>query len=76
MSGVVYALFGYVWMKGRYQPHLGMGVRQQTVLVMLGWLVLCMTGWVGPIGNAAHVMGLIVGMAFGYVPYKWRTMTR
>src|SRR5688500_7924249 len=29
MSGVVYGLFGYVWVKGRYEPWLGLGIRHQ-----------------------------------------------
>jgi len=32
-------------------------------------LVLCMTGWVGPIANAAHVVGLVVGVAFGVLRF-------
>jgi GlpG protein len=75
MSGVVYALFGYVWIKGRYQPHLGIGINSQTAGIMIAWLVLCMTGLVGPIANAAHVAGLIVGAAVAYLPYqasRWR----
>ena len=53
MSGVIYALFGYVWMKGMYQPEQRMGVHPNTVNLMLIWLVVCMTGVIGPIGNAA-----------------------
>ncbi len=69
MSGVVYALFGYVWMKGLYQPEQRMAVHPNNVNIMIGWLVLCMTGWlgpmVGPVANAAHVVGLVVGIVAG-----------
>jgi GlpG protein len=69
MSGVVYGLFGYVWMKGLYQPEQRMAVHPNNVNIMIGWLVLCMTGWlgpmVGPIANAAHVVGLAVGIVAG-----------
>ena len=72
MSGVVYALFGYVWMKGKFQPQEGMAVGQQTVLIMIAWLFVCMTGLLGPIGNAAHVVGLLGGMALGHAQYSWK----
>jgi rhomboid protease GlpG len=65
MSGVVYALFGYVWMKGRHEPEQGMILHPSSVQTMLFWLVLCMTGLVGNIANAAHVIGLVVGILFG-----------
>jgi GlpG protein len=65
MSGVVYALFGYVWMKGLHEPEQGMIVHPNTVTIMLFWLVLCMTGYIGPIANAAHVVGLVVGVVLG-----------
>jgi GlpG protein len=65
MSGVVYALFGYAWMKGRQEPEHGMILNPSYVQTMLFWLVLCMTGLVGPIANAAHVIGLVVGVLFG-----------
>jgi GlpG protein len=76
MSGVVYALFGYVWMKGRFEPHLQMGVMPQTVTIMLVWLVACMTGLLGPIANAAHVAGLAAGLVAGYAPTGWRRLRR
>ena len=65
MSGVIYAMFGYIWMKGLYQPEHGMILHPNTISIMLLWLVLCMIGVIGPIANAAHFMGLVVGVAFG-----------
>ena len=75
-SGVVYGLFGYIWMKARFQPELGLGIHPNTVIFMMIWLVLCMTPAIRYIfgvnvANAAHVTGLIVGMLIGYVPTLW-----
>jgi GlpG protein len=65
MSGVIYGLFGYVWMKGRHEPEQGMILDPRTVQSMLFWLVLCFTGALGPIANAAHVVGLVAGVTLG-----------
>jgi membrane associated rhomboid family serine protease len=32
--------------------------------MMLIWLLVCMTGWLGPVANAAHVTGLLSGLVF------------
>jgi GlpG protein len=65
ISGVVYALFGYIWMKGRVTPQEGMILHPNTVRLMLGWLVLGFV-WKGiRMANGSHVVGLIVGMLFG-----------
>jgi GlpG protein len=75
MSGVVYGLFGYVWMKSWYERESGFYMPQNTVFWMLGWFVLCLTGLIGPIGNVAHGVGLLVGVVLG----RWRSalgMTR
>ena len=72
MSGVVYALFGYAWMVGRYDPASGLGVSSRTVQYMMLWLFACMTGLLGPVANAAHVVGLVVGLAAGYAPKALR----
>jgi GlpG protein len=42
------------------------------VIIMLGWLVLCFTGRVGPIANLAHLGGLIVGALAGWLAANWR----
>lgn len=62
MSGVVYGLFGYVWLKGRFDPDADIAVSREATVLMLGWLLLCTTGLVGPIANVAHFSGLGVGL--------------
>jgi GlpG protein len=66
MSGVVYALLGYAWIRDRLDRGAGIGLEPSVVWMMLGWLVLCMTGVLGPIGNSAHLVGLLVGMAWAW----------
>lgn len=67
MSGVVYGLFGYVWIKSTLFPAMGFRISQGTVVVLIGWLILCMTA-MSHIANVAHVVGLIVGMSIAYLP--------
>ena len=67
MSGVIYALLGYVWMKGKYEPGSGLYLHKDTVTMMLIWLVVCFTGMMGPIANFAHLFGLIVGVVWGFL---------
>jgi GlpG protein len=65
MSGVVFALLGYAWMRGRFDSSSAIRLNQSVVIMMIAWLVICMTGLVGSIANTAHVVGLLVGMAWG-----------
>jgi GlpG protein len=78
MSGVVYGLFGYVWMKARFQPELGLGIGPQTITILMIWFFLCMTPWfqslIGSgVANMAHASGLLAGMLIGYAPVVWRS---
>ena len=66
MSGVVYGLFGYIWIMGRLDPRFGVAMPKQTVIMMLAWFVLCWTGILGPIANWAHTGGLLGGIAWAY----------
>lgn len=76
MSGVNYALFGYIWIKCRYEPQLGLFISKETSFIMIAWLLLCMTTLLGPVANAAHVAGLIVGAATAYLPYRYKRVRR
>jgi GlpG protein len=69
MSGVVYALFGYAWMKSDYDPESDIRISSNAIVAMMLWLVLCMTGFLGPIANAAHVGGLVFGLCVGIAPH-------
>lgn len=67
LSGVVYGLFGYLWMRGRFEPASRYTLPGSTVLLMLAWYVICFTGLVGAVANGAHTGGLVGGMAWGYL---------
>ncbi|MBU2897535.1 rhomboid family intramembrane serine protease GlpG [Vibrio hepatarius] len=65
LSGVVYALVGYLWILGLKAPHLGLSIPRPVVGFMLVWLVI---GFVQPfmaIANSAHLAGLVSGVLFG-----------
>jgi GlpG protein len=70
MSGVVYGLFGYVWMKSKFDPGCGLRLANNTIMWMLGWFVLCLTKVMGPVANYAHGVGLAVGMVWGFAAAK------
>lgn len=67
MSGVVYGLLGYVWIRGKFDPGSGLYLHPSTVNMMLIWFVLCYTNLLGPVANTAHAVGLVTGMAWGYL---------
>jgi membrane associated rhomboid family serine protease len=65
MSGANYGLFGFLYLRGKFHPAPGAVLSDQTIRGMLIWLVICFTGIVGPIANAAHLGGLIAGGLIG-----------
>jgi GlpG protein len=69
MSGVVYALFGFVWMSARYDRRHRYVMSDTNTVLMMGWFVACATGWLGPIANIGHAGGLVVGLLFGVPAY-------
>lgn len=68
MSGVVYGLFGYAWIRGRLDPASGLYLRQDVVYWMLGWFLLCAFGVISQVANWAHGGGLVLGALFGALP--------
>jgi GlpG protein len=76
MSGVVYGLLGFSWVAPLVQPAWPIQPSRPIMLLMVGWLVVCMVGVVevlgfGAIANAAHLGGLLCGAALGGIFGAW-----
>lgn len=70
MSGVVYGLLGFSFVGARLQPRWAFEPSGPIMLLMVGWLVLCLAGVIevlgfGAIANAAHLGGLLSGAVLG-----------
>lgn len=76
MSGVVYGLLGYCWIRGRFDPWSGLFVNQQTVLMMIIWFFVCLLGLVGAVANTAHAAGFAAGAGWGYVSARIALLKR
>jgi GlpG protein len=72
LSGVLYGLLGYCWIYQRLAPTPAYQLPPGVLVMMLVWLLLCISGVVsamgfGSIANAAHVGGLLIGCPTGLV---------
>ncbi|MBI2336245.1 MAG: rhomboid family intramembrane serine protease [Deltaproteobacteria bacterium] len=67
MSGVVYGLLGFLWIRGQLDPYFNIVLNRQVVIMMIAWFFLCLTGLMGNVANMAHGLGLATGMAWGYL---------
>ncbi|WP_323951425.1 rhomboid family intramembrane serine protease GlpG [Aeromonas caviae] len=68
LSGVVYALLGYSWLRTRLQPDCGLAMPPALMGFMLVWLVLGFLDMLGtPTANIAHLVGLLIGLAQGWL---------
>ena len=74
MSGVVFALAGYLWIKGQIAPDEGLGLDRQNAQWVFGWFLL---GVIAPVlypegqgfpfnmANVCHGVGLAAGIVLG-----------
>ncbi|HEV8232285.1 MAG TPA: rhomboid family intramembrane serine protease [Thermoanaerobaculia bacterium] len=68
LSGVIYAIFGFMWVAKRSYPAFSRVVTRQTVWLFIGWLIGCVLATVlrvWNVGNAAHISGLALGLTTG-----------
>ena len=63
LSGVVYGLLGFLWMRGRTDPDYAIQLNGSIVFFMLVWLVLCL--FTSGMANGCHLGGLAIGAAWG-----------
>ncbi len=64
-SGVVYAIFGYLWIARSTKAEYRQVADDGTIRLLVGWLFLCIPlTWLDllPIANAAHFGGILLGM--------------
>jgi len=67
MSGVIYALLGFAWFKSKYDPRSGLGLRDEILIIMLGFMAI---GFLVPdlhTANWCHLGGFIAGIAFARI---------
>lgn len=70
MSGVIYGLLGYVWIRHKIAPDSRLYLQPGIIVLMMIWLVVCMLGiidyfFAGSVANAAHASGLAIGAFLG-----------
>ncbi|MGF6591230.1 rhomboid family intramembrane serine protease [Pseudomonas sp. 2835] len=70
LSGVLYGLLGHIWLYQWLAPNPVYRMPRGVLVMMLVWLLLCLSGLIsllgfGQIANAAHVGGLLVGCLSG-----------
>lgn len=68
LSGIVYGLFGLLWMLQRYKPGFRAVMDQGTAKMFVGWFFFCIVAtemeWMR-IANHAHGFGAIAGLLLG-----------
>lgn len=68
LSGVVYALMGYVWLRGERDPESGIRLERGMIIFSVLWIMAGWLNWFGfSMANGAHVSGLLVGLAMALV---------
>lgn len=77
MSGVVYAVVGYIFVAKKMNPKLFLDVRQAVLITVFISLILCIVGVMDivfgiSVANAAHVGGLISGSLFAFFTVRHR----
>lgn len=70
LSGVLYGLLGHCWLFQKLAPSPAYRLPPGVLVMMLVWLLLCLSGVItllgfGAIANAAHVGGLLIGCLTG-----------
>ena len=78
ISGVVFGLFGYIWMKTWYDPGSGLTLHPTSIFLCLMFYTLCIlrtfpglsgtfSSMLPHVANTAHTVGLVMGVVYGFV---------
>lgn len=75
MSGMVYGFFGYLLVQRVWKPGFARVVEPGTIMLMLGWLVLCFVMTAAGtmhVANYGHLGGLVGGVLAGAAVGGWK----
>jgi GlpG protein len=72
MSGVLYGLLGYIWLRSVAEPGSGLRLSPTTIGIMLVWFFLCLFQIIPGVANGTHATGLVMGMIWGALPMMKR----
>lgn len=68
LSGVVYALMGYCWLRGERDPASGIHLERGLIVFALLWLAAGYYGVFGTaLSNMAYIVGLVIGLVMAFV---------
>ncbi|MDY0150466.1 MAG: rhomboid family intramembrane serine protease [Kiritimatiellia bacterium] len=67
MSGVVYGVFGYLWVRNRLDFQFAVMISPVAAGLLMVFLALGLFGLLGPTANTAHFSGLLAGAALGWL---------
>ena len=76
MSGVVYGLFAYVWVKGKLDPGDGFSIHPSIATNYLIFYLLCWINVFGNVANFGHFGGLLAGITIGALSAMARNRRR
>lgn len=68
ISGVLYGLFGYVWIRTSINPGLGISIPFPMIVIAIGLIVIGLSGMIPNwrLADLCHLGGLVIGAAFGF----------
>lgn len=78
MSGVLFAMAGYLWMKGQVAPEEGLGLSNRNAQIFFAWFLLGVfasqmspngDGMIFHMANTAHGAGLVLGLVLALLRF-------
>ncbi len=70
MSGVVFGLLGYLWIRGEIDARLGFKLNSGVLVFLLLWMALGFAGIIGGMANTAHLAGFLAGAGLAWLDVK------
>lgn len=68
ISGVLYGLFGYAWVRSSINPNLGVSIPMPVAILFIGLIVLGLSGALPALrlAHLCHLGGLLIGSAMAF----------